>query len=167
MLSLTNQNSIQQSRVHSGPWTNLLAETIILNPPREITILIHLILITNDLLPQVFFFKLLFLQQYYVQLKHTNIFLHNSVHSLSAKWQAMCWLPWTSLTTCLWRTWGSSAEPSCMKTATPLQSSSITDVTETSACASSVSRTWQVSDWILFWFQVFRVFCNYCLLSKP
>lgn len=63
----------------------------------------------------------------------------------------MCWLPWTSLTTCLWRTWGSSVGPSCMRTVTPWQSSSITGGMGTLACVSSVWRTSQVRDAIDFW----------------
>ena len=95
---------------------------------------------------------------------HTNTSLHNSVHSLSEKWPAMFWWPWTSLTTCLWRTWGSSEGPSCTRTATPSQSSSTTDVMETSACASWVWRTSQVSGWFIF--LVTRMFhiCLHCVL---
>lgn len=84
-----------------------------------------------------------------------NTCLHNSVHSQSEKWQAMCWWPWTSSTTCLWRTWGSSEEPSCTRTGTPSQSSLTTDVMETSACVSWVWKTSQVSDWIVFWLLTF------------
>lgn len=82
--------------------------------------------------------------------------LRLSFCSLSAKWRATCWSPWTSLTTCRWRTWGSSAGPSCTRTATRWQSSSITGGTETLACVSSAWRTSQVSGGNWCWIRTYN-----------
>lgn len=67
-----------------------------------------------------------------------------SSSSLYGRWQAMCSWLWTSLTTCHWRTWGSSEELRCMKTATLWQSSSTTAEMGTLACDSWDWRTSQV-----------------------
>lgn len=144
---------------HLWPWTSWHAGPAILDPLKDFFFFFFFFLLisrrTSDL------------QQYYAHLTFTiTLPLHGSVHSLSERWQAMCWWPWTSLTICLWRTWGSSEEPSCTRTATPSQSSSTTDGMGTSACVSWAWKTSQVSEKLVAGYSHLSVLCAVVLCCK-
>lgn len=64
--------------------------------------------------------------------------------SPSEKWLATCWWRSTSLTTCRWRTWGSSEASRCTRVAILWPSSSTTDGMATTAWGSWACATSQV-----------------------
>ena len=143
---------------HLWPWTRLHAGSVILDPLKDFFFLpFYVSHRTSDL------------QQRYAHLEFTlTLPLHGSVRSPSERWQATCWWPWTSSTTCLWKTWGSSEGPSCTRTATPSQSSSTTDGMGTSACVSWDWKTSQVSKLFPgYWYSsvLCAVLCWWCKFS--